>query len=102
VNYKDDKNYDLFQLEDKNLVRTQVVNGKKFEPVKIPHSIKTKDYVSVMITVTAGSIIHKFYEKEWQDVDKWERPGGGLQGKFGFHVPGKDQIGVSDFQFTPN
>ena len=28
--------------------------------------------------------------------------GGGLQGKFGFHVPGKDQLGVSDFRFSAN
>ena len=49
LNYQDDKNYDLFQMDDKNLVRTQVVNGKKGPSVKIPHSIKiniNKDYVT--------------------------------------------------------
>ncbi len=103
LNYKDDKNYDLFQLEDKNLVRTQYVNGKKGESVKSSHPIKAKDYVSVMIAITPGAIVHSFFvQQQWQAVDKWERQGGGLQGKFGFHVPGKDQIGVSDFRFTPN
>ena len=103
VNYRDARNYDLFQLEDKNLVRTQVVNGKKGDPVKSPHSIKTNDYVSVTIAVTASSIVHSFFVKQqWQVVDKWETPGGGLQGKFGFHLPGKDQIGVSEFRFAPN
>jgi hypothetical protein len=103
VNYQDDKNYDLFQMEDKNLVRTQVVNGKKGEAVKIPHTIKIKDYISVQIAVTPTSITHHFLvQNQWQAVDKWERPGGGLQGKFGFHVPGKDQIGVSDFRFSAN
>ncbi|MGO9012060.1 MAG: protein kinase domain-containing protein [Bryobacteraceae bacterium] len=100
VNYRDDKNYDLFELDGKNLVRTQFVNGKKKESVKRPFSMKTSDYVSVMITVTPNSIVNSFFvQQRWQVVDKWEKPGGGLQGKIGFHVPGKDQIGVSDFQF---
>jgi len=103
VNYRDGKNYDLFQLDDTNLVRTQFVNGKKRESVKRPFSMKTSDYVSVMITVTSSSIVHSFFvQQQWQVVDRWERPGGGVQGKIGFHVPGKDQIGVSDFRFTAN
>lgn len=62
--------------------------------------MKTSDYVTVMITLTSNSIVHSFFVKQqWQVVDKWEGSGGGLQGKIGFHVPGKDQIGVSDFQF---
>jgi hypothetical protein len=103
VNYQDDKNYDLFQLDDKNLVRTRFANGKKGDSARIPHSIKTKDYVSVMIAVTPGAVVHSFLvQQKWQEVDKWETPGGGLQGKFGFHVPGKDQLGVSDFRFVAN
>jgi hypothetical protein len=103
VNYQDDKNYDLFQMEDKYLVRTRFANGKKGDSVKVPHSLKVKDYVSVMITTTPGAIVHSFLvEQKWQEVDKWETPGGGLQGKFAFHVPGKDQLGVSDFRFSAN
>jgi hypothetical protein len=103
VNFQDDKNYDLFQMDDKNLVRTQFAGGKKSDSTRIPHSIKTKDYVSVQVAVTSGSIVHSFLvDRQWQVVDKWDRPGGGLQGKFGFHVPGKDQLGVSDFRFVAN
>jgi hypothetical protein len=105
VNYRDDKNYDLFQMDDKNLVRTQFVNGKKKgDSVKSPpYSIKTKDWVSVMITVTPTSIVHSVsVQQQWQVVDQWDRPGGGLEGKFGFHVPSRDEIGVSDFRFKAN
>jgi hypothetical protein len=103
VNYQDDKNYDLFQMDDKFLVRTQFANGKKGEATKIPHSIKTKDYVGVQVAVTSTAINHFFLvQGQWQAVDKWDLPGGGLQGKFGFHVPGKDQLGVSDFRFSAN
>ena len=103
VNYKDDKNYGLFQLDDKNLVRTHFVNGKKIESIKRPLSMKISDYVTVMIKVTPSSIVHSFrVQKDWKVADKWDRPGEGLQGKIGFHVPGKDQIGVSQFSFTAN
>src|SRR5207247_5232803 len=95
VNYQDDKNYDLFQMDNKNLVRTQFVNGKGVASAKSPHSIKiniNKDYVIVRVTVTPSSVVYSFYvQGQWQDVDKWERPGGGLEGKFGFHVPGNDR-----------
>lgn len=103
VNYKDNRNYDLFQIDDKNLVRTTYVNGRKGDSSRSPQPLKANGYVSVMIAVTGNSIVHSFFVKQqWQVVDKWERPGGGLQGKFGFHVPGRDEIGVSDFRFKPN
>jgi hypothetical protein len=56
-----------------------------------------------MIAVTPGTVAHSFLvQQKWQEVDKWDPPGGGLQGKFGFHVAGKDQLGVSDFRFAAN
>ena len=98
-----DKTEILFQLEDKNLVRTPYSNGKKGASVKIPHSIKTSGYVNVMIAVTADAVTHSFFaQQQWRAVDKWETPGGGTRGKFALHIPGRDQIGVSDFRFTPN
>ena len=103
LNYRDNGNYDLFQLDEKNLVRTQLVDGKKGASVKEPHSAKVSGYVSVMIAVTSGSVVHSLLvDRQWQVVDRLERSGGGLQGKFGFHVPGKDQIGVSEFRYSAN
>ena len=103
VNYRDDRNYDLFQLDEKGLGRIRCVNGKKGDPVKKPHSIKVKEYVIIKIAVTFASIVHSIYEEgRWQVVDDWKIPGGELPGKFGFRVPGRDQIGVSAFSFTPN
>ncbi|MBZ5586788.1 MAG: PEGA domain-containing protein, partial [Acidobacteriia bacterium] len=100
LNFRDDKNYDLFQMDDKELARTWFVNGKKTGSLKIPHPAKAGDYVSVMIAVTAGSVVHSiFAQQQWRVIDKSERSG--LLGRFGFHIPGKDQIGVSDFRFMP-
>ena len=100
-NYKDAQNYDLFQLGEKNLVRTRFVDGKKAESVRTPDTTKINDYTSITVVVTDHSIVHSIYRgKEWLVLDKWDPPGGGLQGKFGFHVSGKDQIAVSEFRFT--
>jgi hypothetical protein len=33
-------------------------------------------------------------------IDKWEFPVGLVHGRFGFEVPGKDEIAVSDFQLS--
>jgi tetratricopeptide (TPR) repeat protein len=103
VDYKDDRNYVLFQIEERSLVRTEYVNGKKGEPVRKPLSTSATSYVTVMIKVTASSIVHSvLVQKNWEVVDDWARPGGGLQGKVGFYVHGKDQIGVSQFTFAAN
>ena len=103
LNYKDDKNYDLFQIDAKTFVRTRYAGGKKGESVRYPSSYKPDNYLMVTITLTGSSIVHSFVvDGQWHEVDNWQTPGGGVQGKFGFHVPGKDEIGVSDFKFTPN
>jgi len=103
VDYKDDRNYVLFQIEERSLVRTEYVNGRKGEPVRKPMSTSAASYVTIMIKVSATSIVHSVrVQNNWEVVDDWARPGGGLQGKLGFYVHGKDQIRVSQFTFTAN
>jgi hypothetical protein len=103
LNYRDPKNYDLFQLDDKNFTRTRFTNGKKSETVKVPRPTNMKAYVTMNITVTGSSIVHNFLvEGKPQTLDKWDVSGGGIQGKFGFHLSGSDQIAVSEFRFNQN
>ena len=44
VGYRDDKNYILYQFEETNFIRTQVVNGKHVNSVKVPHGAKRDDH----------------------------------------------------------
>ena len=103
VNYRDGKNYELFQLDEKGLTRTRYINGKRSESDKKPHAIRTKEYVTIRIAVTFASVVHSIYEGgQWRVLDNWIIPGGELPGKFGFHAGGKDGISVSFFKFVPN
>jgi hypothetical protein len=34
--------------------------------------------------------------------DDWEPSVGMPPGKFGFHIPGRDEIGLTDFRLTTN
>jgi serine/threonine protein kinase len=101
VNYRDDKNYDLFELDKKNLIRTQIREGKKSRPVKIAHQLDKQTQFQVQITVTKENVTHRVFDgQNWKVLDeyKWGQPEDPL-GKFGFFVPGHDQIGLSSFSF---
>jgi serine/threonine-protein kinase len=103
VNWRDAKNYDLYQLEDKSLTRTRYADGKKTGSTKTQQSVKIKNYVILKVAVTAASVVSSLYvDNQWHVIDKFDTAGGGLQGKFGFHLQGSDQIGISEFRFTPN
>ena len=102
LHFQDPKNYYLFQIDDKNFSRTAVVNGKRSEEVKVAHGVNRKEYVSVGIVLAGNTIQHKILQnRQWHVIDTWERPGAALQGSFGFHIPGRDEIVLSDFQFAP-
>ncbi len=100
LNFRDTKNYCLFQLDDKNFTRSEVVNGKRIDGPKISHGASRKEFIGIGILVTARAIQHRILRAgQWLTLDTWDRPG--TQGSFGFHLPGKDEIALSDFRFTP-
>ena len=102
MHFHDPKNQYLFQIDDKNFTRVELLNGKRLEEVKVPHGVNRKDFISMAIVLTANSIQHKILQnRQWHVIDTWERPGSVLQGSFGFHIPSRDEIALSDFQFTP-
>ena len=103
VNYTDSDNHVFYQLGKDFLHRTEVSKGRKSRIVKIPHNMKWDDFLSVDIAVRADSIVHRvLIGDQWVELDNWKQPGGGLTaGKFGFHIPGRDQVSLSHFAFVP-
>ncbi len=103
VDYIDSDNYVYYQLGKDYLHRTEVSKGKKSRTIKIPHKMKWDDFLSVDIGVTADSIVHRvLVDDKWVELDNWKQPGGHLtEGKFGFRIPGRDQVGLSHFAFVP-
>ena len=99
LNYTDAKNYVLFQMDDNNFYRTVVRNGQKSEAVIVPDKGDKKSFRTLHIRVSATEIVHQVkHGDSWTIVDRWTQPGTNLsQGKFGFYIPGDDQVALSSF-----
>ncbi|MFZ3263482.1 MAG: protein kinase, partial [Terriglobales bacterium] len=101
VNYTDPNNYDLFQIDDNNFYRTDVRNGQKRAEAKIPHKSGKKSFRTVQIHVSPTEIVHQIKQGDaWVVLDRWTLPGNNLSlGKFGFYLPGGDQVALASFSY---
>ena len=99
VNYTDPSNYDLFQIDENNFYRTDIRNGQKTSDAKIPHKGDKKSYRTLQIHVSPTEIVHQIKQGDaWFVLDRWTLPGTNLaSGRFGFYVPGGDQISLANF-----
>jgi hypothetical protein len=93
----------FYQLGKDFLHRTVIAGGKRSRIIKIPHQMKWDDLLSVDLAVREDSIVHRLLVGgDWIELDNWRQPGGNFTGgKFGFHIPGRDQVGLSQFAFVP-
>ena len=104
TDYKDAKNYVLSELDENNLTIRDVVNGKSSDHAKVKHNVESKDKAwAVQIEISSDHLIQRIQKgQQWVTLDDWAKPDHSFaDGKFGFLVQGNDEIGVSDFKFTP-
>jgi serine/threonine-protein kinase len=99
ANYLDSNNYVLFQMDDNNFYRTIVHNGQKSDEFKVPHKSEKKSFRFMQIHVTPTEIVHQTKQGDtWTVLDRWSSPGANLAaGKFGFYIPGNDQVALASF-----
>ena len=99
VNYLDPNNYVLFQMDENNFYRTVMHNGQKSDEFKVPHKSDKKSFRFMQIRVTPSEVIHQAKQGDaWVILDKWSLPGTNLAaGKFGFYIPGNDQVALASF-----
>jgi hypothetical protein len=104
VNYVDDNNYELFQMGKDNLFRIQVRGGKKSKAVKVRHPVDQGRFFQIRIEVTKDAIVHRaLHNDAWTIIDRWTGSDGDFsQGKFGFHVPARDEVALRSFTFRPD
>ncbi|HUJ21200.1 MAG TPA: PEGA domain-containing protein, partial [Bryobacteraceae bacterium] len=111
LNYAIEKSsYVLFGVDKKNIHRAEFEGGKKVKDSDANESLKTaaaagKDLqYSIKIEVSSDSVVTSVQAQggNWVTVDTW-RPSGcnPAEGKFGFYLPGSDEIYISNFSFTP-
>jgi hypothetical protein len=104
LQYVDAKNYDLFELDRKNLWSKVIIDGKMFERGKYEHNLSDKDKLyTLQIEVAPEHLTHRVMNGgAWMPLDTWAETGRDFtQGKFGFLVQGSDEIGITDFQLMP-
>ena len=99
LNYSDPKNYVLFQLDDNNFYRTVIRNGQKADEIIVPDRGDKKTFRTIQIRVSPTELVHQTkHGDHWVVLDRWAQPGTNLSlGKFGFCVPGNDQVALSSF-----
>jgi hypothetical protein len=104
VNQTDDRNYVLFQLEKNVFTRSQVRNGAATELARVPLSFAPPGYYTMQVRVAAGTIAHQIFDgKNWIALDSWTEPGQDFtRGKFGFLIPGNDEVAFSNFSYFPH
>ena len=99
LNYSDPKNYVLFQMDDNNFYRTVILNGEKRDEIIVPDRGDKKSFRTLQIRVSPTEIVHQIkHGDSWTVLDRWTQPGTNLSsGKFGFYIPGNDQVALSGF-----
>ena len=99
LNCTDVNNYILFQMDDNNFYRTVIKDGQKGDEIKIPHKTEKKSFRTIQIRVSPNEIVHQIRQGDgWLVLDRWAPSGNNLSlGKFGFYIPGNDQVALSSF-----
>lgn len=99
VDYVDEKNYINFQLDKKSLESKIVSNGKETNRPKV--DLNADEPFTLQIEINPDSVVHKLREgSQWVVIDRLPKPGVN-EGRFGFYIPGKEEIAISGFSFTP-
>jgi hypothetical protein len=110
VGFVDPQNYVLIQIDEKHFYRSEVIDGKGEPFVRVEHQIPgNSSFVHVAIELTGNRVVHNLSVdgKEWRVLDNWNRTSPGasranlVDGRFGFYLPGDDEIRVSNFLFYP-
>ena len=101
LNFTDGRNYVLFQMDENNFYRSLIRNGEKTDEIIVPYKGEKKSFHTLQIRVGPTEIVHQVKHGEsWTILDRWTQPGANLsQGKFGFYIPGNDQVELSSFAY---
>lgn len=103
VDYVDPKNYGSFEIDKKTFWAKVVTNGKTKDREKTQHGQENQKSFTIQVDVSPEHVVTRIKNGDtWLTLDSWTEPGRNFSdGKFGFFIPGNDEIGISDFKFQP-
>ncbi len=99
--------YVLFGVDKKSIHRQQMAGGKKVKDSDKTESLKAAAVkelqFTIKIDISAESVVTSVQQGSgWAVLDTW--PASELNpanGKFGFYLPGTDEVYISNFSFSP-
>jgi hypothetical protein len=102
VDYTNSKNYAVFELDKKNFQAKDVREGRAFDRERTQHNSGELRSVDIQVEVTGDRITNRMkVGQQWVVLDSWTQPGRDFtDGKFGFFVPGSDEIGIANFRYV--
>ncbi len=76
-----------------------VRNGEKTDEIKVPDKGGKKSFRTFGIRVSPTALVSQIkHGDSWTVLDRWTQPGADFsQGKFGFYIPGNDEVALSSF-----
>ena len=101
--FEEKSDYILFGIDKKTLHRAAVVGGKRQKEETEPLKAAAKDLEYTLKVDISSAGVTTFIQQDgaWEKIDSW--PASGLNpasGKFGFYLPGTDEVYISNFSFT--
>ena len=89
----------LIQIDDNNFYRSVIRNGEKTDEIIVPDKGDKKSFRTFGIRVSPTALVNQIkHGDSWTVLDRWTQPGADLSlGKFGFYIPGSDQVALSGF-----
>lgn len=103
IDTRDGRNYVHFQLERKNFIRREIINGRDRNEFKFEHKLPDEKNYSVSIEITPTTVRTFILDgSNWREIDSWSTSSRNLaEGKFALVIPGGDTFGLSNFRFVP-
>ncbi|HVO99862.1 MAG TPA: PEGA domain-containing protein [Bryobacteraceae bacterium] len=103
VDYVDPKNYGLFEIDKKTFWAKSVTNGKNKDREKTQHGLENQKTFTIQVDVAPEHVVTRLKNGDtWITLDSWTEAGRNFSdGKFGFYIPGNDEIGITEFRFQP-
>jgi hypothetical protein len=106
VGYHSSEDHILFEADQKKLYRTVVIKGKRGNQreIALPGPGGGGDVLhTFQLDVSPAKVVVRLRTGDsWSEVDACSLPDRDISaGRFGFYVPGDDEIRVSNFTFTP-
>ena len=101
--YLDPKNYIEFEIDKTSFASAEYRNGKKTDHTKRrPHGVDSPSF-RIRMAVDTGRVLVQVNSSgdKYELLDQWSEIGHNFaDGRFGFRLPGQDQMFLTDFKFT--